>query len=132
MEEMLRRLFEMQTKTSLVVPMPNPNQDLIEIPLAESKGKEIDQEEFDEGSFFHQDPPPRALISGGLGFLDDGTTKEKSFGGGGKAADHYERHFGQGESAIGEGGGQAPPLWASIRGIIGLLDGGDNKKGVSC
>ncbi|KAH0451921.1 hypothetical protein IEQ34_019220 [Dendrobium chrysotoxum] len=52
-EEMLRRLLEMKTKTSRVVLMANPNQDLTEIPLAESKEKEIRQEEFDEGSFFH-------------------------------------------------------------------------------
>ncbi|KAH0436600.1 hypothetical protein IEQ34_026382 [Dendrobium chrysotoxum] len=64
--EMLRRLLEMQTNTSLVAPTANPNQDLTEIPLAESKGKEIEQEEFDEGSFFHQEPPPVAPIRGGI------------------------------------------------------------------
>ncbi|KAH0451569.1 hypothetical protein IEQ34_018868 [Dendrobium chrysotoxum] len=106
MEEMLRRLLEMQTKTSRVVPMANPNQDLIGIPLAESKRKEIRQEEFDEGSFFHQEPPPIAPTRGGSGFLDEGTTKIKSFGGGGRVADHYERHFGQGKPLIREGGGQ--------------------------
>ncbi|KAH0450289.1 hypothetical protein IEQ34_020981 [Dendrobium chrysotoxum] len=62
MEEMLRRLLEMQTKVLLVVPFANLKQDLTGIPLVESKGKEIGQEEFDEGSFFHQEPPPGALI----------------------------------------------------------------------
>ncbi|KAH0457669.1 hypothetical protein IEQ34_012984 [Dendrobium chrysotoxum] len=123
MEEMLRRLLEMQTKPSRVVPMANPNQDLTGISLAESKGKEIKQEEFDEGSFFHQEPPPVALIRGGSGFLHEGTTKIKSFGGGGRAANHYERHFGQEKPLIGERGGQEPPLRASIRGGIGLSMG---------
>ncbi|PKU84450.1 hypothetical protein MA16_Dca002963 [Dendrobium catenatum] len=38
---MLRKLMEMQSKTPLVVLIAKPNQDLIGIPLAESKGKEI-------------------------------------------------------------------------------------------
>ncbi|KAL0928511.1 hypothetical protein M5K25_000395 [Dendrobium thyrsiflorum] len=124
MEEMLRRLLEMQTKTSLVVPMANLNQDLTGIPLAESKGREIGQEEFDEGSFFHQKTPPMALIRSGSGCLDERTTKMKSFGGGSRAADHYERHCGQGEPLIGEGGGQEPHPRAQIRGGIGLVNGG--------
>ncbi|KAH0460167.1 hypothetical protein IEQ34_010830 [Dendrobium chrysotoxum] len=122
-EEMLRRLLEMQTKTLLGVPMANPNQNLTEIPLADSKGNEIGQEEFDEGSFFHQEPSLGAPIRGGSIFLDERTTKRKSFGRGGRAVDHYERHFGQGEWAIG-GGGQEPPSRAPIRGGIGLSDGG--------
>ncbi|KAH0466552.1 hypothetical protein IEQ34_003790 [Dendrobium chrysotoxum] len=103
-EEMLKRLLEMQKNTSLVVPMANPNQDLTRILLAESKGKEIGQEEFDEGSFFHQEPPLVAPIRGGSGFLDEGITEMKSFGGDSRAADHYKRHFGQGEPLIGGGG----------------------------
>ncbi|KAH0465658.1 hypothetical protein IEQ34_005761 [Dendrobium chrysotoxum] len=103
-EEMLRRILEMKTNTSLVVPMANPNQDLIGIPLAESKGKEIGQEEFDEGSFFHQEPPPVALIRGGSGFLDGGTTERAFRGEGGGVADPYERSFGQGKWTT-EGGG---------------------------
>ncbi|KAL0903225.1 hypothetical protein M5K25_027586 [Dendrobium thyrsiflorum] len=124
MEEMLRRLLEMQTKTSLVVPMANHNQDLTGILLAESTGREIGQEEFDEGSFFHQEPPHIALIRGGSGCLDEGTTKMKSFGGGSRAVDHNERHCGQGEPLIREGGGQEPHPKAPIRGGIGLADGG--------
>ncbi|KAL0918268.1 hypothetical protein M5K25_010267 [Dendrobium thyrsiflorum] len=127
-EEMLRRLLDMQTKTSPVVPMANPNQDLTEIPLVESKGKEIEQEEFNERSFFHHESPPGAPISGGLGFLDEGTTKEKSSGGGGRATDHYKRHFRQEEWAIGEGGDQEPPLRAPIRGRIGLSDRGTTRR----
>ncbi|PKU66750.1 hypothetical protein MA16_Dca014169 [Dendrobium catenatum] len=112
---MLRRLLEMQTNTSLAFPMANPNQDLIGIHSAESKGKEIRQEKSDEGSFFHQEPPLVAPIRGGSGFLDKKTTKMKSFGGDSRAADHYKRQFGQGEPLIEEGGGQEPPLRALIR-----------------
>ncbi|KAL0906841.1 hypothetical protein M5K25_025367 [Dendrobium thyrsiflorum] len=104
------------------------NQDLTGILLAESKGREIGQEEFDEGSFFHQEPPPMALIRGGSGCLDERTTKMKSFGGGSRAADHYERHCGKGEPLIGEGGGQEPHPRAPIRGGIGLADGGTTGK----
>ncbi|KAH0460331.1 hypothetical protein IEQ34_010994 [Dendrobium chrysotoxum] len=62
LEEMIMKLLEMQSKTSLVVQMANSNQDLTKIPLAESKGKEIGRDEFNEESFFHQEPPPRATI----------------------------------------------------------------------
>ncbi|KAL0922733.1 hypothetical protein M5K25_006746 [Dendrobium thyrsiflorum] len=41
MEEMLRKLMEMQFKTPLTGPIAKPNQDLTKIPLAESKGREI-------------------------------------------------------------------------------------------
>ncbi|PKU76999.1 hypothetical protein MA16_Dca001605 [Dendrobium catenatum] len=68
--------------------MANPNQDLTGIPLAEAK------QEFDKGNFFHQVPPPIALIKSGSGSLDEGTTKMNFFGGGGSAADHYERWWG--------------------------------------
>ncbi|PKU74577.1 hypothetical protein MA16_Dca003780 [Dendrobium catenatum] len=101
---MLRRLLEMQTKTSRVVPMANPNQDLTGIPLAEAK-----KEEFDKGRFFHQQSPPIAPIKSGSVSLDEGTTKMKIFSGGDRVADHYERYFGQGEPVIREGGGQEPP-----------------------
>ncbi|KAH0466897.1 hypothetical protein IEQ34_004135 [Dendrobium chrysotoxum] len=53
LEEMMRKLMEIQFKTPLAVPIANPNQDLTGIPLAESKRKEIKREEFDEESFFH-------------------------------------------------------------------------------
>ncbi|KAH0470102.1 hypothetical protein IEQ34_001660 [Dendrobium chrysotoxum] len=101
---MMRKHLEMQSKTPLVVPMANPNQDLTGIPLTESKRKEIGQEEFNEESFFHQEPPTEALIRGGSGFLDEGTARRKFFGGGRRVADHYGRHFGQGKWAIREGG----------------------------
>ncbi|KAH0461384.1 hypothetical protein IEQ34_008959 [Dendrobium chrysotoxum] len=93
---MLRRLLKMQTKTSRVVPMVNPNQDLTGIPLAELKGKEIRQEEFDNGSFFHQEPPPRASIRGGIGLSDGGTAGRAFHGEGGGVADPYGRSFGEG------------------------------------
>ncbi|KAH0465138.1 hypothetical protein IEQ34_005241 [Dendrobium chrysotoxum] len=50
LEEMMRKLIEMQSKTPLTVPIANPNQDLIRIPLVESKGKKSGQE-FNEESF---------------------------------------------------------------------------------
>ncbi|KAH0467521.1 hypothetical protein IEQ34_004759 [Dendrobium chrysotoxum] len=56
LEEMMRKLMEMQSKTPLAVPITNPNQDLIEIPFVEFKRKEIRGEEFDEKSFFQQEP----------------------------------------------------------------------------
>ncbi|KAL0914744.1 hypothetical protein M5K25_015120 [Dendrobium thyrsiflorum] len=62
--EMMRKLMEMQSKTPLAISIANHNQDLTEIPFVESKGKEIEQEEFNKESFYHQDPPPRALIRG--------------------------------------------------------------------
>ncbi|KAH0464267.1 hypothetical protein IEQ34_007053 [Dendrobium chrysotoxum] len=70
LEGMKRKLVEMQSKISPMVPIANHKQDLIEIPLAESKGKEIGREEFDEESFFHQELPPRTLIRGKSMFLD--------------------------------------------------------------
>ncbi|KAH0466339.1 hypothetical protein IEQ34_006442 [Dendrobium chrysotoxum] len=41
LEEMTTKLIEMQSKTPLEVLMANPNHKLSEIPLAQSKGKEI-------------------------------------------------------------------------------------------
>ncbi|KAH0467550.1 hypothetical protein IEQ34_002657 [Dendrobium chrysotoxum] len=70
-EEMLRQLMKMQSKTPPVVPITSPNQDLIEIFLAESKGKEIERKRFDKESFVHQEPPPRAPIKGGSGFPNE-------------------------------------------------------------
>ncbi|KAL0912453.1 hypothetical protein M5K25_018426 [Dendrobium thyrsiflorum] len=62
LEEMMKMLIEMRSKTPLMVLIANPNQDLIGIMLAESKRKEIGQEEFDKESSFHQEPPPRNLM----------------------------------------------------------------------
>ncbi|KAH0453936.1 hypothetical protein IEQ34_018260 [Dendrobium chrysotoxum] len=64
MKEMMRKLIEIQSKTPPAVSSANPHHDLIEIPLAESKGKKIVLEEFDEENSFHQEPPPRAPIRG--------------------------------------------------------------------
>ncbi|KAH0450591.1 hypothetical protein IEQ34_021283 [Dendrobium chrysotoxum] len=72
-EEVLRKLMNMQSKTPPVVPITDPNQDLIGIPLAKSKGKEIGRKGFNEESFFHQEPPPRAPIKGGSGFPEEET-----------------------------------------------------------
>ncbi|KAL0905277.1 hypothetical protein M5K25_023685 [Dendrobium thyrsiflorum] len=93
LEEMMRKLMEMQSKT----------------PPAE---KEIEREEFDKESFKHQKPPPRAPIRDGSGFLDRGTVRSEFCGGGGGVDDHYERHFGQGEWITEDGGGRAEP-WGS-------------------
>ncbi|KAH0451642.1 hypothetical protein IEQ34_018941 [Dendrobium chrysotoxum] len=93
LKELMRKLMEMQSKTPLAIPITNPNQDLTRFPLAESKRKEIGQEEFDEESFFHQEPPPRALIRAGSRFLNGGTARRKFYGGGGEVVDHYGRHF---------------------------------------
>ncbi|KAL0903410.1 hypothetical protein M5K25_027789 [Dendrobium thyrsiflorum] len=49
-KEMMRMLIEMQSKTPPTVLIVNPNNDLIRIYLAESKGKEIRREEFEEDS----------------------------------------------------------------------------------
>ncbi|KAL0911587.1 hypothetical protein M5K25_019741 [Dendrobium thyrsiflorum] len=106
---MMRKLLEMQSKTSPVVPKTNSNQDLTRIPTAESKGKKIGRKGSDEKSFFHQEPSPRAPIKGGLGFLEGGTAMREFCGGGGKMADHYGRHFGQEEWATEDGGGQTKP-----------------------
>ncbi|KAL0913627.1 hypothetical protein M5K25_017105 [Dendrobium thyrsiflorum] len=42
LEEMMRKLMEMQSKYPLAVLIANPNQILTGIPLAESKGKGIE------------------------------------------------------------------------------------------
>ncbi|PKU59082.1 hypothetical protein MA16_Dca027936 [Dendrobium catenatum] len=55
LEQMMRKLVEMQSKTPLAVLIADPNQDLIRIPLAESKGKEIGREEFEEGRRSHEE-----------------------------------------------------------------------------
>ncbi|KAH0466830.1 hypothetical protein IEQ34_004068 [Dendrobium chrysotoxum] len=60
LKEMMKKLMEIRSKTPPTIPITNPNQDLIRIPLVESKGKEIGREELDEKSSFHQEPPPRA------------------------------------------------------------------------
>ncbi|KAH0453966.1 hypothetical protein IEQ34_018290 [Dendrobium chrysotoxum] len=65
--------MEMQSKTPLVVPIANPNQDLIGIPLVESKREEKEREEFGEKSSFHQEPPPRVPRREEKGFSDGGT-----------------------------------------------------------
>ncbi|KAH0452770.1 hypothetical protein IEQ34_017094 [Dendrobium chrysotoxum] len=74
--------------------MANVNQDLIGIPLAKSRGKEIERKEFNEKSFFHQDPPLGAPIRGGSGLTNEGTTMRDCFGKGDKVANHYGRYFG--------------------------------------
>ncbi|KAL0923703.1 hypothetical protein M5K25_007770 [Dendrobium thyrsiflorum] len=109
LEKMMRKLMEMQSKTPLAVSIVNLNQDLTEIPLAKSKGNEIGQKELDEESFFYQEPPPRAPTRDGSGFPDGGTVRREFYGGGSGVSDHYRRHFGKGEWATGDGGGQAEP-----------------------
>ncbi|KAH0449985.1 hypothetical protein IEQ34_020677 [Dendrobium chrysotoxum] len=54
----------------------------VEVFVHGRKGKEIEYEEVDEESFFHQESPPGALIKGGSGFPYEGTTRRKFFGGG--------------------------------------------------
>ncbi|KAL0919024.1 hypothetical protein M5K25_011091 [Dendrobium thyrsiflorum] len=63
-EEMIRKLKEMQSKIPSVVLIANPNPKSIRTLLAKSKEKEIRRKEFDEDSFFHKEPPPRALMRG--------------------------------------------------------------------
>ncbi|KAH0470911.1 hypothetical protein IEQ34_000634 [Dendrobium chrysotoxum] len=77
------------------------------IDKAKSKGKEIERKGFDEESFVHQEPPPRAPIKGGSGFPEEETTRRELHGGGGGVANHYGRYFRQGEWATGDGGGRA-------------------------
>ncbi|KAL0917228.1 hypothetical protein M5K25_012277 [Dendrobium thyrsiflorum] len=95
MEEMIKKLMEMQSKAPPAVPIANPQHDLTGVPLAESKGKEIEREEFDKSSFFHQEPTPEALRRGGSGFPNDRTAGREFYGGiyggGGRATDHYGR-----------------------------------------
>ncbi|KAH0465382.1 hypothetical protein IEQ34_005485 [Dendrobium chrysotoxum] len=93
---MMRKLVKMQSKNPLAVSIANPNQDLTEIPLAKSKGNEIGRKEFDEESFFYQEPPPRAPARGGSEFPDGGTARREFYGGGSGTSDNYGRHFGQG------------------------------------
>ncbi|KAH0461161.1 hypothetical protein IEQ34_008736 [Dendrobium chrysotoxum] len=88
MEEMLRKLIEMQSKTPLTIPIANPHHDVTKIPLDESKEKEIGKEEFNEKSFFHHEPPPRALVRGGIGFPDGEIAGIEFCGGGGGVTDH--------------------------------------------
>ncbi|KAH0463750.1 hypothetical protein IEQ34_006536 [Dendrobium chrysotoxum] len=106
LEEMMRKLMEMQSKTPQAVPISNPNQDLTVIPMAKSKGKEIGREEFDKESFYHQEPPPRAPIRDSYG----GTARREFLSRGGGMANHYGRHFGLEDWATGDGWGQAEPL----------------------
>ncbi|KAH0455679.1 hypothetical protein IEQ34_015711 [Dendrobium chrysotoxum] len=82
LKEMMRKLMEMQSKTPLAIPIANPNQNLTEIPLAKSKGKDIEREEFNEESFFQKEPPPRATIRGGSKFLDGRIARREVSGGG--------------------------------------------------
>ncbi|KAH0457545.1 hypothetical protein IEQ34_012860 [Dendrobium chrysotoxum] len=109
---MMRKLIEMRSKTPPTVPIAIPNQDLIGIPLVETKGKEIGREEFDEESSLHQEPPPRAPIRGRIVFPDGGTARMEFRDRGGGVIDQYGRYFGQGEWTSKEGGGQAEP-WRS-------------------
>ncbi|KAH0461292.1 hypothetical protein IEQ34_008867 [Dendrobium chrysotoxum] len=98
--------MEMQSKTPLTIPIANPNQDLVGIPLAKSKGKEIGWEEFDEKSSFHQEPPRRAPRRGEIEFFDGGTIEREFYYAGGGVVDYYGRLFGQEEWKF---GGRAEP-----------------------
>ncbi|KAH0455581.1 hypothetical protein IEQ34_015613 [Dendrobium chrysotoxum] len=124
LEEMMRKLLEMQSKTPPTVPMANPNQELIRIPLVESKRKEIRWEGVRRGEFLSSKATSWGSDKGGSRFLDEGTIRRKFFGGGGRVADHYGRHFRQGEWAISEGRGQEPHSRALIMGRTGFSDGG--------
>ncbi|KAH0464780.1 hypothetical protein IEQ34_004883 [Dendrobium chrysotoxum] len=86
--------MEMRSKTPPTVSIVNHNQDLIVIPLVESKRKEIRREEFGEKSSFHQEPPPRALRRGEIGFSDGGIAGREFYYGGGGVIDYYRRLFG--------------------------------------
>ncbi|KAL0905627.1 hypothetical protein M5K25_024062 [Dendrobium thyrsiflorum] len=79
LEEMIKKLIEMQSQAPPTAPITNPHHDLTGGPVAESKGKEIGREEFDEESSFHQDPPPRAPIRGGIGVSEEGTTRRELY-----------------------------------------------------
>ncbi|KAH0459130.1 hypothetical protein IEQ34_011944 [Dendrobium chrysotoxum] len=103
LEEKIRKLLDMQSKTPPAVLMANLNQDLTGIPLAESKGKEIGREEFNDENFFHQEPSPGTPIRGRSGFPNEGTVMREFFGGDSRMVDHYERHLGQGEWPLEEG-----------------------------
>ncbi|KAH0453927.1 hypothetical protein IEQ34_018251 [Dendrobium chrysotoxum] len=105
-QEMLRRLMKLQSKTPSVVPITNPNQDLTGILLAEYKEKEIRRKGYDEESFIHQEPPPRASIKGGSRFPKEEIARRELCGG---VVNHYGRHFGQEEWPTGDGGGQDEP-----------------------
>ncbi|KAH0437039.1 hypothetical protein IEQ34_026302 [Dendrobium chrysotoxum] len=94
LEEMMRKLMEMRSKIPPTVPIANPNQDLIGIPLAESKRNEIGREEFDEKSSFHQVPPLRAPRRGEIGFSDGGIARREFYCGGGGVVNYYGRLFG--------------------------------------
>ncbi|KAH0464601.1 hypothetical protein IEQ34_007387 [Dendrobium chrysotoxum] len=71
-EKMIKKLMEMQPQAPPLVPIANPNHNLTWGPLAKSNGKEIEREEFDKESSFHQEPPPRAPIRGGIEFSEGG------------------------------------------------------------
>ncbi|KAL0921640.1 hypothetical protein M5K25_008734 [Dendrobium thyrsiflorum] len=83
LEEMMIKLMEMRSKTPSTIPITNLNQDLTRIPLTESKGNEIGRKGFDKESFVHQELPPRALIKGGSGFTEEGTSRRELCGRGG-------------------------------------------------
>ncbi|KAL0916122.1 hypothetical protein M5K25_013606 [Dendrobium thyrsiflorum] len=89
-EEMIRKLIEMKSKTPLMVLIANPNPELTRIPLAKSKRKEIEQKGFDEESFFYKEPLPRAPIRRGIGVPNGGTAGRGFYGGGG--GDTSPRH----------------------------------------
>ncbi|KAH0457679.1 hypothetical protein IEQ34_012994 [Dendrobium chrysotoxum] len=99
----------MRSKIPPTIPIASPNQDLIGIPLAESKGKEIGREEFDEKSSFHQEPPPRTPRRRERGFSDGGTAGREFYCESDGVVGHYGRLFGHGEWTIREGGGRAEP-----------------------
>ncbi|PKU66684.1 hypothetical protein MA16_Dca022504 [Dendrobium catenatum] len=74
LEKMMRKLMEMRSKTLQAVPITI--QDLTEILLAKSKGKDIRHEKFDEENFFHQEPPFMAPIRRESELLDGGIARK--------------------------------------------------------
>ncbi|PKU75715.1 hypothetical protein MA16_Dca015595 [Dendrobium catenatum] len=75
---MARKHMEMLSKTPPTAPIANPNQDLIGILLAKSKGKKVERKEFDEKSSFHQEPPSTTSRKGEIGF-SNGRQQKGSF-----------------------------------------------------
>ncbi|KAL0914735.1 hypothetical protein M5K25_015111 [Dendrobium thyrsiflorum] len=110
LKEMMRKLMKMLSKTLLTVPIANPNQDLIEIPLAESERDWTGR--VNKENSFYQEPPPRAPIRGIIVFSDGGTVRREFCDRCDEMTEQYGRSFGQDEWTTGEGG-QAEP-WGSI------------------
>ncbi|PKU63333.1 hypothetical protein MA16_Dca013377 [Dendrobium catenatum] len=77
-EKIIKKLMEMQSQASWAVPITSPHHNLTKGPMAKLKGKEIEREEFDEKSSFHQEPPLRTLIMGGIEVSKGGTAEKCS------------------------------------------------------